>query len=826
MTMKQFIGMDLGTTNSVICSFDGTDTRVWKSPEQNDVTPSAIYEDRHGHRYYGRRAYEMAPFDEKNAATLFKRYLGTVMKFTFERSGAVLTPEECSAEILRQMYSYLPADWQNSPDTAVVITVPAAFNQMKKDATLKAAELARIGNAALMQEPVAAVMSAMKEKRLDGVFLVYDLGGGTFDVSVASHEGGRVNLLAQGGKEMCGGRDWDRQLWRAAVLPWLREHFRLPDSVESDPAYRRLRQLALYACEQAKIELSLRREAYVRMDETQIAMKDLEGNDLYLDVRLTRDQLTEQIRDMIATTVAVSRQIIAKAGVQSGEIRKIVFIGGPTQYPPLQETVMQALGIREKGEADPMTAVAEGAAIYCESIDWAGGRRSRQERIGRAGEDDFDIRFEQRVSGTSARVGVRHARGEEFYAELTSRADGWTSGLVRMEGQGFLEAPLGGRGKNLFTLRLLDGARRPVPLKNDTIVIQRVLASVDAIPASHSIALKVLDSVGGRPVPVYVVRENEPLPKRGTIPLKAGRRLIAGSSEALVFTLWEGEIPDPIEDNRYIGTYRIPGSSFSSGVIDTGAEIICEYEVSESGALRLGAAVPSVGAVFANRNFYASEDGKVDLSDPSRYLETANRLTARVLEMQAGGWQPEISRLISRIEKIRQALQSDDPETVQQAVDDLTDCQKAVAYFRHSNLKTARLAELNRYQRLVDQYRSELRPTDAQELDSLYDETRRAIDHREEAYTTLLNEYRMLSWRALEHSDSFLRDQFEIRIGRPASYTDPEAFREIRSKGLHLIEQGNIRGLLPLIGALNRLEKPEDTAGSENMFEEVNVLRG
>ena len=128
--MNQYIGIDLGTTNSVIASFDGKDTRVWKSPEQNDVTPSAIYVDKHGHRFFGRRAYEMAPADDKNAVVLFKRHLGTNVKYTIENTGETLTPEESGAEILRLLIGYLPKEWQE--DKKVVITVPAAFNQVKR----------------------------------------------------------------------------------------------------------------------------------------------------------------------------------------------------------------------------------------------------------------------------------------------------------------------------------------------------------------------------------------------------------------------------------------------------------------------------------------------------------------------------------------------------------------------------------------------------------------------------------------------------------------------------------------------------------------------
>ena len=130
--MRHYIGIDLGTTNSAICSYDGANVRVWKSPEQNDVTPSAIYVDKRGNRYYGNKAYNQAPYNPTNSATLFKRFMGTSTKIELESAGLSLTPEECSAEILKVLYGYLPEEIRNDPETAVVITVPAAFNQMKK----------------------------------------------------------------------------------------------------------------------------------------------------------------------------------------------------------------------------------------------------------------------------------------------------------------------------------------------------------------------------------------------------------------------------------------------------------------------------------------------------------------------------------------------------------------------------------------------------------------------------------------------------------------------------------------------------------------------
>ena len=244
--MKYYIGIDLGTTNSSICSYDGVNApRIWKSPEQNDVTPSVIYINKRGSKVYGYRAYNQAAHDLDNSAKLFKRSIGTGTKFDFKDCGLSLTPESCSAEILKILFGYLPDEIRNDPEIATVITVPAAFNQVKKQATLEAAKMAGIGRAALMQEPVAAVMSVMRLKdNLNGIFLIYDLGGGTFDISIAESVNGKVNLLAADGKEMCGGRDWDRKIFDNIVRPWLEDNFNLPEDFIIDINYKKLRGAA------------------------------------------------------------------------------------------------------------------------------------------------------------------------------------------------------------------------------------------------------------------------------------------------------------------------------------------------------------------------------------------------------------------------------------------------------------------------------------------------------------------------------------------------------------------------------------------------------
>ena len=186
-----------------------------------------MFIDKRGNKYVGKRAYDNAARNPENAATLFKRLMGTSTPVKLPAVNLTMTPEECSAEILRVLFGYMPEEIRNDPETGTVITVPAAFNQMQKDATMAAAEMAGLGKVALMQEPVAAVMSVMRHRKGDGMFLVYDLGGGTLDIAIAESISGRVSLLAHGGIAMCGGRDFDRLLLDDIVKPWLLENFYL-----------------------------------------------------------------------------------------------------------------------------------------------------------------------------------------------------------------------------------------------------------------------------------------------------------------------------------------------------------------------------------------------------------------------------------------------------------------------------------------------------------------------------------------------------------------------------------------------------------------------
>ena len=379
--MENYVGIDLGVTKSIICTYDKDtlQTRVWKSPEQNDVTPSAIYIDRRGNKHVGQGAYNAAPRSPDNCATLFKRYMGKSTPIELSAVNLTLTPEECSAEILKTLFGYLPEEIRTSSDTSTVITVPAAFDQMQKNATMEAAKMAGIGKVELVQEPVAAVMSFMQARGTDGIFLIYDLGGGTLDISIAESIRKRVDILAHGGIKICGGRDFDRTLVDNLVYPWLHENFKLPDDFTTNPTFKSLLRLATWATERAKIELSARDETMISLSEIEVSTNDLNGDEIYLDIPLQRKFYDDLIADRVNDTIHAARETLSKTGFTPKDCECIVWVGDATHYKPLRDKVSSELGIEGAISVNPMTAIAEGASIFAESIDCSNQNQSRTE---------------------------------------------------------------------------------------------------------------------------------------------------------------------------------------------------------------------------------------------------------------------------------------------------------------------------------------------------------------------------------------------------------------------------------------------------------------
>lgn len=828
----KYIGIDLGTTNSAICSYDGETVRLYKSPDQNDVTPSAIFIDRRGNKYLGKRAYDSAAKNPDNAATKFKRMMGTSTPVKLSAVNITMTPEECSAEILKLCFGYLPEEIRNGGQTGTVITVPAAFNQMQKDATLAAAEMAGLGNVALMQEPVAAVMCVMKQRKGDGVFLVFDLGGGTLDIALAESINGRVSLLAHGGVAMCGGTDFDRSILDNVVKPWLQQNFDLPEDLSANPKYKSLLRMCLWAAEKAKIELSAKEESVISLTESDLGATDESGAEVYVDIPFDRAQLDNLIASKIDEAIQSARDTLEKAGLSPNDVERVVFVGGPTQYKPLRDKVAFELGIAPSTDVNPMTAVAEGAAVFAESIDWASqsrGRKSARGALSAGGTLDISFNYIARTPDSKAKivvkVGGKAAAGSEF--QIDSLDTGWSSGRLALKDGAAIELSLAKPGENSFKVFVFDSKGGPVALKEDRIVIARTAASIDAIPASHSIGVEAREKLGGRTVLDYLVREGDQLPKKGKKTFKTEESLKAGSAGSIKFKLWEGEITDPISDNRFIGLFEIKGSDFDDGVIAAGAELLCEYEILDSGNIMMEVSVPSIGGSFhTGRNFYSRQDGQIDYTQASRLVaDQSEHALQRLEEMESKIDDPRLSQAREKLEQAESIKSGEtDPETAKQAMDNVQEAKRLLALARKEHLKEIRQMELDRAVELFDQaVREHARPSEASSFDNLAKTAQRAIESNSGDFEVHLSELRSKSFMILWRQDWFVIDRFKWLATDTHLFPDSREHAQLASAGAQALKSNDMDKLRAVVMQLDSVRI--GSGGDDQMLAGTNIVR-
>ena len=403
-----YLGIDLGTSNSAIAGNTGSDPRLFKTQEGTDVLPSVIYIDKRGHKFVGARAYDRTILSPENVAHGFKRLMGTGTPISFAAAASEMSPEECSTDIIRTLLGQAKTEIGDFNVDGAVVTIPAAFNQMQSEATIRAARAAGLERVGLLQEPIAAAMASMADsKSKNGQFLVYDLGGGTFDVALVQSVGGSVNVIAHEGINMLGGRDFDRMLVNEFVRPWLIENFSLPENFQTNERYRNLTAVARHAAATAKIALSSTDTAVIFAGDEEVRVADADGDDIYLSIDITRDDLDGLIGERLNETIALCRKVLKDNSFTHEDIDRIVLIGGPSKMPCIRERVPQELGIPADLQTDPMTAVAFGAAIFAESREWSKETTKRKSsRASATVKGPIEIRYDfpARISENRART--------------------------------------------------------------------------------------------------------------------------------------------------------------------------------------------------------------------------------------------------------------------------------------------------------------------------------------------------------------------------------------------------------------------------------------
>ena len=349
--MSKVIGIDLGTTNSVVSVREGGEPTVITNPEGSRITPSVVGFTKTGERLVGQLAKRQAVSNPDRTISSIKRHMGE-KNYTVTVDGKSYTPPEISAMILQKLKADAEAYLGEKVDKAV-ITVPAYFNDSQRQATKDAGQIAGLDVLRIINEPTAAALAYGIDKDETQTVLVFDLGGGTFDVSIMDIEDGVFEVRATNGDTHLGGDDFDQ-----AVMNWIVEEFKKENGIDLS-ADKMSAQRVIEAAEKAKIELS-------NMVSTNINLPFITADasgPKHLDLTLTRAKFDELTADLVERTMVPTRKAMEDAGISSSEITKVLMVGGSSRIPAVQEAVRKYLGKEPHRGINPDECVSVGAAI-------------------------------------------------------------------------------------------------------------------------------------------------------------------------------------------------------------------------------------------------------------------------------------------------------------------------------------------------------------------------------------------------------------------------------------------------------------------------------
>ena len=348
--MSKIIGIDLGTTNSCVAVMEGGEPVVIANSEGARTTPSVVGFTKTGDRLVGQVAKRQAITNPENTVASIKRYMGTDHKVTL--NGKEYTPQQVSAMILQKLKADAEA-YLGETVTDAVITVPAYFNDSQRQATKDAGTIAGLNVRRIINEPTAAALAYGVDKEDDQKIMVYDLGGGTFDVSIIEMGDGVTEVLATNGDTHLGGDDFDQR-----IIDWMADAFQTENGIDlrkDKMAAQRLKE----AAEKAKIELSSAMSSQINLP---FITADATGPK-HLDMTLTRAKFNELTADLVDRTMTPVRKALQDAGLRASDLKKVLMVGGSTRIPAVYDAVKKELNCEPFKGINPDECVAVGAAI-------------------------------------------------------------------------------------------------------------------------------------------------------------------------------------------------------------------------------------------------------------------------------------------------------------------------------------------------------------------------------------------------------------------------------------------------------------------------------
>lgn len=643
-------GIDLGTTNSEIAVLREMKPEVIQSSKLvgSLITPSAVSIDRKGRVHVGHEAYQRHWHDPDNAKTEFKLSMGQGERGRqfFAASGRQMLPEELSAEVLKS----LKADVRSRTGeeiTAAVITVPAAFEVDQCDATRKAAELAGLVSSPLLQEPVAAALAHGFDKINENTFwIVYDFGGGTFDAAVIQVRDGLIQVVNHAGDNYLGGQRIDWDIVNKKLVPRLTKQYALTDFRRGTLKWTSAMAKLKMAAEQAKIEVSRKQQATLICFDPPLC-QDEKGQVVDFEYELTPNDVEEIVSPYIAQTINLTKRALAESNLSAHNIEKIIMVGGSSLFPWLRDRLNAEFGIPLDFSIDPITVVAQGAAIFA-------GTQKLKAVHGEmpAGSFEIDLEYEPMGSDTDPPVGGRIIRPEgasmEGYTiEFVEARSQWRSGKIALNKEGtFITEVHAEQGKKCeFLIELCD----PKGTKQQ-IVPDRFSYTVGVVMTrpilTHSIGVAMANNI---PDFFFEKRDTLPATKRHfyytTRPVQKGQ-----STDLIRIPFIEGENRKLADRNDHIGSLEIYSDMVQRDV-PTGSEVEVTATIDESRNITSKAYIPILDQSFEKVINYIKRPDTETLPKLRKDFDAEKERLEEARQKAHHADSPEAEKALERIEQ-------------------------------------------------------------------------------------------------------------------------------------------------------------------------------
>jgi molecular chaperone DnaK len=593
-------GIDLGTTNSLIAKFNQGQVEVFKNPNGFKETLPSVVGFRKDRILVGDQARTYAEKDPKSVASRFKRKMGTTETIKIDSAGSK-TPVELSAFILKELKNFVHS---GEGVGAAVITIPASFDTVQSNATKEAGLAAGFKQVVLLQEPIAASLAyANKEKNVDlrnSQWMVYDLGGGTFDVALVKIVEGELTVVDHEGDNYLGGSDFDTLLVEKVIVPEISRRGKFTDllsQMKSEQGkYNKLWYRLLHAAEAAKIELSTNTSAEI--DLGMVKLEDEDGKPIESLLIITRSEFEEVIKVAVERTADMMKKILTRNSLRPQDIKFVLMVGGGTYIPYVRKHVEELMGIVVNTAIDPTNAIVIGAAYFAGSKEFKEGGEAAFVPFNK---HKFKIRTVfNRNSQESEETFTAKVEGDvsSLFYRIFSEDGAFDSGLKAMSNRIVEDLPLREGAYNLFQFRILDAQNNPVEVGFDSIQIAQGRYSVAGQMLPEDICLVTDDILKKDTRLKKIFAKNGVLPAKTKSSVEVAKTVIKGSDNEIRIMVVEGPSEKHSSTNKPIGNLLITGKQINSDLIK-GTEVDLTFGISESRDLTVSAFLNGTGQGFS-----------------------------------------------------------------------------------------------------------------------------------------------------------------------------------------------------------------------------------